>query len=216
LSTQQRFPGPDRDFVGYGPNPPDARWPGGAAVAINLVVNYEEGGEYALGDDGANDTWGESSLQYGPEVRDLGTESHMEYGSRVGVWRLCRLADRYGIDVTFNACARALERNPPLCEWLRARNHDVLGHGYRWYGPDTAAGGPRRRPARLRRVRPRPRRRPLHAPHRCGRALARHLPAVGAGRPPGRAPGRSGEVLAPAPVLEEFFAGRNGMRPLKG
>jgi peptidoglycan/xylan/chitin deacetylase (PgdA/CDA1 family) len=141
LSSQQRSPGPRRDFVGYGPNPPDARWPGGTVVAINLVVNYEEGGEYALGDDGVNDTWGEYSFQYGPEVRDLGTESHMEYGSRVGVWRLCRLADRYGIDVTFNACARALERNPPLCEWLRARNHDVLGHGYRWYGPDVAAGG---------------------------------------------------------------------------
>lgn len=109
-------------------------------VAVNLVVNYEEGAEYALGDDGVNDTWGESSVQYGPEIRDLGTESHMEDGSRVRVWRLCRLADRYGIDVTFNACARALERNPPLCEWLRARNHDVLGHGYRWYGPDAAAG----------------------------------------------------------------------------
>lgn len=140
MSTTERSPGPDRDFVGYGPNPPDARWPGGAVVAINLVVNYEEGGEYALGDDGVNDTWGEYSFQYGPEIRDLGNESQMEYGSRVGVWRLCRLVDRLGIDATFNACARALERNPPLCEWLRSRNHDVLGHGYRWYGPDTASG----------------------------------------------------------------------------
>ena len=140
MSTPERASGPDRDFVGYGPNPPQVVWPGGAAVAINLVVNYEEGGEFALGDDGANDTWGEYSFQYGPEIRDLGTESHMEYGSRVGVWRLCRLIDRLGIEVTFNACARALERNPPLCEWLRSRNHDVLGHGYRWYGPDTAIG----------------------------------------------------------------------------
>jgi peptidoglycan/xylan/chitin deacetylase (PgdA/CDA1 family) len=140
LSTPERSPGPDRDFVGYGPNPPDARWPGGAVVAINLVVNYEEGGEYALADDGVNDTWGEYSFQYGPEIRDLGNESQMEYGSRVGVWRLCRLIDRLGIDATFNACARALERNPALCEWLRSRNHDVLGHGYRWYGPDTASG----------------------------------------------------------------------------
>jgi peptidoglycan/xylan/chitin deacetylase (PgdA/CDA1 family) len=140
LSTQEPAAGPDRDFVGYGPNPPEVRWPGGAVVAINLVVNYEEGGEFALHDDGVNDTWGEYSFQYGPEVRDLGTESHMEYGSRVGVWRLCRLIDRLGIDATFNACARALERNPPLCEWLRSRNHDVLGHGYRWYGPDTAVG----------------------------------------------------------------------------
>ena len=50
--------GPDRDFVGYGPQPPDVRWPGGALVAINLVVNYEEGGEYSLREDGINDTLG--------------------------------------------------------------------------------------------------------------------------------------------------------------
>src|SRR5215469_10326850 len=132
--------GPQRDFVGYGPRPPLVRWPGDALVAINLVVNYEEGGEYSLGDDGVNDTWGEYSFQYGPDIRDLATETHMEYGSRVGIWRLCRLIDRHRIAVTFNACARALERNPPLCEWLRARDHDVLGHGYHWYGPDAGPG----------------------------------------------------------------------------
>jgi peptidoglycan/xylan/chitin deacetylase (PgdA/CDA1 family) len=132
-------PGPARDFVGYGPEPPHFEWPGGARVAINLVVNYEEGGEYSLGDDGVNDTWGEYSFQYGPDIRDLGTETHMEYGSRVGIWRICRLIDRYQIPATFNACALAVERNPPLAGWLRAREHDVLGHGYHWYGPDTAA-----------------------------------------------------------------------------
>jgi peptidoglycan/xylan/chitin deacetylase (PgdA/CDA1 family) len=129
--------GPERDFVGYGPQPPLVVWPGGALVAINLVVNYEEGGEYALGDDGCNDTWGEYTFQYGPEIRDLGTETHMEYGSRVGIWRLCRLIEAYQIPATFSACARALERNPPLCDWLSERNHDVLGHGYRWYRPDA-------------------------------------------------------------------------------
>jgi peptidoglycan/xylan/chitin deacetylase (PgdA/CDA1 family) len=137
--TQPGFPGPARDFVGYGPEPPDTDWPGGARVAVNLVVNYEEGGEYSLGDDGVNDTWGEYSFQYGPDIRDLGTETHMEYGSRVGIWRICRLIDRYQIPVTFAACALAVERNPPLAEWLRARDHDLLGHGYHWYGPDTRA-----------------------------------------------------------------------------
>ena len=132
--------GPERDFVGYGPEPPVVRWPGGALVAINLVVNYEEGGEYSLREDGINDTWGESSFQYGPEIRDLGTETHMEYGSRVGIWRICRMIDRYRIPATFNACALALERNPPLCDWLRGREHDVLGHGYHWYGPDVGPG----------------------------------------------------------------------------
>ena len=137
--TQPDFPGPVRDFVGYGPEPPDFQWPGGARVAVNLVVNYEEGGEYSLNDDGVNDTWGEYSFQYGPDIRDLGTETHMEYGSRVGVWRICRLIDRYQIPATFCACALAVERNPPLAGWLRARGHDVLAHGYHWYGPDTAA-----------------------------------------------------------------------------
>ena len=66
-----RFPGPERDFVGYGPEPPRVRWPGGALVAVNLVVNHEEGGEYSLADDGVNDTWGEYSFQYGPDIRDL-------------------------------------------------------------------------------------------------------------------------------------------------
>jgi peptidoglycan/xylan/chitin deacetylase (PgdA/CDA1 family) len=132
--------GPERDFVGYGADPPLVRWPGGALVAINLVVNYEEGGEYSLGDDGVNDTWGEYSFQYGPEIRDLGTETHMEYGSRVGIWRLCRMIDRYRIAATFSACALAVERNPPLSAWLRARDHDVLGHGYHWYGPDAGPG----------------------------------------------------------------------------
>ncbi|HEY8677018.1 MAG TPA: polysaccharide deacetylase family protein [Candidatus Dormibacteraeota bacterium] len=135
-----RSRGPVRDYVGYGPRPPAVHWPDGALLAVNLVVNYEEGGEYNLLDDGVNDTWGEYSFQYGPEIRDLGTEMHMEYGSRVGIWRLCRLFDDQQIPVTFNACARALERNPSLCEWLRARRHDILGHGYHWYGPDTVLG----------------------------------------------------------------------------
>lgn len=132
--------GPARDLVGYGPVPPAVHWPGGALLGINLVVNYEEGAEYSLVEDGFNDTWGEYSYQYPPEVRDFGTEMHFEYGSRVGIWRLCRLFDQYRIPVTFNACALALERNPPLCDWLRAREHDILGHGYRWYGPDTSLG----------------------------------------------------------------------------
>ena len=61
-------PGPARDFVGYGPEPPDFDWPGGARIAINLVVNYEEGCEYSLNTDGVNDTWGEYSFQYGPDA----------------------------------------------------------------------------------------------------------------------------------------------------
>jgi peptidoglycan/xylan/chitin deacetylase (PgdA/CDA1 family) len=134
--TTSSFPsygGPQRDFVGYGRHTPDFRWPDGARVVVNLVVNYEEGAEYSLLDgDSQNDSWGEYSSQVGPEVRDLGTEAHMEFGSRVGIWRLARLIDDYGINASFNACAQALERNPEFSTWLRERDHDVIGHGYRW------------------------------------------------------------------------------------
>ena len=125
--------GPERDFVGYGPRPPHFRWPDGSAVAVNVVVNYEEGAELNLLDgDGVNDTWGEYSTTVDPTWRDLGTETHFEFGSRVGVWRLARIFDEYAIDVSFGACAVALDRNPALCDWLREREHEVVGHGYRW------------------------------------------------------------------------------------
>ena len=137
LPAPSRSTGPVRDFVGYGPEPPAIRWRDGALLAVNLVINYEEGAEYSVPDDGVNDSWGEYSFQFGPEIRDLGTERHFEFGSRVGIWRLCRLFDEFRVDVTFNACALALERNPPLCDWIRARNHDIMGHGFRWYGPDA-------------------------------------------------------------------------------
>jgi peptidoglycan/xylan/chitin deacetylase (PgdA/CDA1 family) len=125
--------GPPRDFVGYGEHPPSFRWPDGSSVAVNIVVNVEEGSEYSLLDgDPYNDTWGEYSSVVDPSIRDLGTETHMEFGSRVGIWRLARLFDRYAIPVTFGCCALALERNPPFAEWLRRHDHDVIGHGYRW------------------------------------------------------------------------------------
>jgi peptidoglycan/xylan/chitin deacetylase (PgdA/CDA1 family) len=121
-----------RDFVGYGPRPPFMIWPGDVKLAINLVLNYEEGSEYSWLEDGRNDNWGEYNLASSPPVRDLGTETHFEYGSRAGVWRLARLFDRYQIPVTISACAVALERNPVVVEWMNARGHDLLGHGLRW------------------------------------------------------------------------------------
>jgi peptidoglycan/xylan/chitin deacetylase (PgdA/CDA1 family) len=124
--------GQARDFVGYGPNPPRVTWPGGAKVAINLVLNYEEGSEYSWMEDGRNDNWGEYNIPVSPPVRDLGTETHFEYGSRAGIWRLARLFDRHAIPVTVSACAVALERNPAVVEWMNARGHDLLGHGLRW------------------------------------------------------------------------------------
>jgi sugar phosphate isomerase/epimerase/peptidoglycan/xylan/chitin deacetylase (PgdA/CDA1 family) len=125
--------GPARDFAGYGRRTPPVRWPDDASLVVNIVLNYESGAEYSLLDgDGRNDSWGEYSGQIGPHVRDLGTETHFEFGSRAGIWRLARLFDGYQVPVTIGACGLALERNPEVAEWIAGSGHDVLGHGYRW------------------------------------------------------------------------------------
>ncbi|MGH3373627.1 MAG: polysaccharide deacetylase family protein [Actinoallomurus sp.] len=99
---------------------------------ISVVLNYEAGAEYSLLDDGRNDGWGEGVDEIGPEVRDLGTETHFEFGSRVGVWRLARLFDRLRVPVSVGACAVALERNPAVAEWIVDSGHEALAHGHRW------------------------------------------------------------------------------------
>jgi peptidoglycan/xylan/chitin deacetylase (PgdA/CDA1 family) len=122
-----------RDFVGYGQHPPQVRWPHGEKLVVNIVVNYEEGAEYSIVDgDDHNDGWGEYDYEIDPSIRDIGSETHYEFGSRVGVWRLARLFDRLQVPVTIGACAVALERNPQVAQWIKDRGHDVLGHGYRW------------------------------------------------------------------------------------
>jgi peptidoglycan/xylan/chitin deacetylase (PgdA/CDA1 family) len=123
-----------RDFVGYGRAGKRFSWPDDAQVVVNLVLVYEEGGEYSVlwGDD-RNDGWGEyAEPGVEPPLRDLGTESHYEYGSRAGVWRLARLFDEVEVPVTVSAVAVALELNPEVAEWMRERDHDLLGHGWRW------------------------------------------------------------------------------------
>lgn len=88
-----------RDLVGYGPNPPKVEWPGGARIAINVVVNYEEGGEPCVihGDPyGLNA--GRDNVPQGPKgIRDLNVESEFDYGARVGVWRMLRAFKTYDI-----------------------------------------------------------------------------------------------------------------------
>lgn len=124
--------GPARDFVGYGRRAPIVQWPGGAKVAINLVLVYEEGSEYSVAEDGRNDSWGEYGLPSISTGRDLGTETHFEFGARAGIWRLTRLCDRFGIKITMSATAVALAMNPDLVAWIKDGGHDVLGHGLRW------------------------------------------------------------------------------------
>ena len=121
------------DFIGYGENPPNIVWPNKAKIAISVVVNYEEGSEYSLLD---GDTHHETNNEVPSPVplnqRDLFNESFFEYGSRVGVWRLLNLFERYGVKTTFYCCAVALERNPEVARAIVGRGHEVCGHGYRW------------------------------------------------------------------------------------
>ena len=126
-------PGPARDFVGYGRDVPRVVWPGEARVAVNFVINYEEGSEVQTSADGRNEEiLGEMVLGLGPGYRDLALESVYEYGSRAGVWRLQRLFDSRGVPVTVFAGAVAVERNPQVAAWLRDSSHEICSHGWRW------------------------------------------------------------------------------------
>lgn len=123
----------ERDFIGHGGRPRRLALPGDIRVAVSVVLNYEVGGEYSLLDgDDVDDAWGEGIAACRPTVRDLGTESDFEYGSRVGIWRLARIFDRAAVPITIDACAQSLERNPQVAAWIRRQSHEVLGHGWRW------------------------------------------------------------------------------------
>lgn len=125
----------DRDFIGYGANPPDPKWPGDARVAINFVMNYEEGSEPSVQDGegftevGLTEAHG---LNQGPQGRDLAGEGLFEYGSRVGFWRLMRLLQERNLPMTIFGCALALERNPQAAAAIRDSGFDVCSHGWRW------------------------------------------------------------------------------------
>ncbi len=124
-----------RDFIGHGPHPPNPHWPGGATVAVNLVVNVEEGSEPSVADgDGATETGVSDAAgpARGIPGRDLAAEGMFEYGSRAGFWRLHRIFEARGVRPTAFACALALERNPPMAEAIRAAGWDVCCHGWRW------------------------------------------------------------------------------------
>ena len=122
-----------RDLVGYGKNAPQIQWPGGARIAISLVVNYEEGAEYSPADgDSHHETNSEVQSPVPLQDRDLNNESFFEYGSRVGVWRLLNMFDKFQVSSTFFCCALALERNPEVAQEVVRRGHEVCGHGYRW------------------------------------------------------------------------------------
>jgi putative urate catabolism protein len=124
-----------RDLIGYGPNPPKANWPGGARVAVQFVMNYEEGGENCiLHGDKASEAFLSEIVGAQPweGQRHMSMESIYEYGSRVGVWRLLDLFRTRQIPITVFAVAMALDRNQPVAETALADGHEICSHGYRW------------------------------------------------------------------------------------
>lgn len=124
--------GPERDFAGYRDQPPAIRWPGGARLAVSVVVNIEEGAELSIGD---GDARNESIYEAVEEVqghRDLCMESHFEYGPRAGWPRIRAVLARRGVVATLNACGRALERTPWIAAEAMADGHEVAAHGWRW------------------------------------------------------------------------------------
>lgn len=124
-----------RDLIGYGNRLPKVVWPQKAQIAVNFVLNHEEGSELNVldGDDQSEsyltDLPGAVALK---EERHLSVESLFEYGSRAGVWRLLRLFEDYHLPITLFATGLALERNLELAEKLKQSPHEVAGHGYRW------------------------------------------------------------------------------------
>ncbi len=124
-----------RDLVGYGPEVPPVNWPGGARLALQFVLNYEEGGENCIlhGDSTSEAFLSEIvGAQAWPGQRHMSMESIYEYGSRVGVWRLLDLFERKSVPITLFGVAMALERNPQVAEAVMKAGHEICSHGYRW------------------------------------------------------------------------------------
>jgi putative urate catabolism protein len=123
-----------RDLIGYGANPPHPRWPNGARIAVSLVLNYEEGGEYCVlhGDAHSEYVLTDVGGDPIPDARNLNVESIFEYGSRVGFWEIMRLLGERRIDATICAVGMALERNPAAAAEMARSGLEVACHGQRW------------------------------------------------------------------------------------
>jgi putative urate catabolism protein len=126
-----RYP---RDLAGYGRNVPHARWPGNARVAVQFVLNYEEGGENSVlhGDAGSEQFLSEMFNPTAYPARHLSMEGIYEYGSRVGVWRILREFERRGLPLTVFGVGMALQRCPDVTAAFVEQGHEIACHGWRW------------------------------------------------------------------------------------
>ena len=125
-----------RNLVGYGRNTPDPRWPGGANIAVQFVVNYEEGGESCIldGDPASENLLSEIvGAQAWNGQRNLNMESIYEYGARSGFWRLWRAFTRRNMPVTVYGVTLAMERNPEAVSAMKEADWEIASHGLRWW-----------------------------------------------------------------------------------
>jgi len=124
-----------RDMIGYGQNPPHPQWPDKARIAVQFVINYEEGGENCIlhGDQASERFLSEIvGAEAYPGMRHANMESIYEYGSRAGFWRLHRMFTQRDIPVTVFGVAMALQRNPQVVKAMLEANWEIASHGYRW------------------------------------------------------------------------------------
>ena len=123
-----------RDMIGYGAQPTAANWPNNARLALQFVINYEEGGENNIlhGDKGSETFLSEIIGAAAFEARHMSMESLYEYGSRAGFWRLHRLFQRFNMPITVYGIAMAMERNPEAVQAMLDANWEIASHGYRW------------------------------------------------------------------------------------
>jgi len=123
-----------RDLAGYGAHPPHPRWPGGARIAVQFVLNYEEGGENCVlhGDAGSEQFLSEMFNPASYPERHLSMEGIYEYGARAGVWRILREFERRGLPLTVFGVATALARHPEVAQAFVQAGHEVACHGLKW------------------------------------------------------------------------------------
>ncbi|MFF2085118.1 allantoinase PuuE [Nocardia sp. NPDC058176] len=123
-----------RDFVGYGPTPPDPQWPDEAQIAVQFVLNYEEGGENNVLDGSPHSETFLSEMTPAEAFpnRHMSMESLYEYGSRAGLWRVLRAFERRGLPLTIFAVARAMQRNPEAVAAFSELGHEIASHGLQW------------------------------------------------------------------------------------
>ncbi|HMP11664.1 polysaccharide deacetylase family protein, partial [Hydrogenophaga sp.] len=123
-----------RDLVGYGRDVPHARWPDGARVAVQFVLNYEEGGENSVlhGDKASEQFLSEMFSPAAYEARHISMEGIYEYGSRAGVWRILREFEKRRLPLTVFGVATALQKHPELTAAFKELGHDIACHGLKW------------------------------------------------------------------------------------